>query len=255
MTNTEFVKKLIDIALNYKTVYMWGVWGSPVTESIITRKITEYPDWYTSTRQKLFRSLIGKGYFAFDCVCLIKGVLWGWSGNPSKIYGGAGYEVNGVPDVTANGMFSKCSNRSSNFSNVEVGEAVWTDGHIGVYIGNGKAIECTPKWDNGVQITAVGNIGTISGFNTRKWTQHGKLPYINYTVKQPVEVIKEDKPVADTNNTTYEPSSWAKADAEWATSVKLILGDKEGKVKWKEPISKEEIASLFHRFAKMIGKA
>ncbi|MBE6708864.1 MAG: LysM peptidoglycan-binding domain-containing protein [Ruminococcaceae bacterium] len=54
-------------------------------------------------------------------------------------------------------------------------------GHIGIYIGNGLAVECTPKWDNDVQITAVGGIGTVAGYNTRNWTAHGKLRYVSYT--------------------------------------------------------------------------
>ncbi len=53
-------------------------------------------------------------------------------------------------------------------------------GHIGVYIGNGLAVECTPIWKDGVQITAVGNIGRKAGYNTRTWTNHGKLKFIDY---------------------------------------------------------------------------
>ena len=32
--------------------------------------------------------------YGFDCVNLIKGVLWGWSGDASKTYGGAAYKSN-----------------------------------------------------------------------------------------------------------------------------------------------------------------
>ena len=35
--------------------------------------------------------------------------------------------------------------------------------------------------ENKVQITAVGNIGSKAGYNTRRWTKHGKLPYVDYT--------------------------------------------------------------------------
>ena len=35
--------------------------------------------------------------YGFDCVCLIKGVLWGWSGNAAKPYGGAAYASNAFP--------------------------------------------------------------------------------------------------------------------------------------------------------------
>jgi len=118
--------------------------------------------------------------YGFDCVCLIKGVLWGWNGNASKTYGGAGYAVNGVPDIGADTMITKCSGVSTDFSKIVPGEAVWLKGHIGVYIGGGKVIECTPAFKNCVQVTACLNIGAISGMNGRKWTKHGKLPYITY---------------------------------------------------------------------------
>ena len=116
--------------------------------------------------------------FGFDCVNLIKGILWGWNGDKNKNYGGAKYKVNGVPDTSADGMIRLCNNVSTDFSNIQPGEAVWTNGHIGVYIGDGLAVECTPAWKNCVQITACNN--PKSGYNTRKWKKHGKLPYIQY---------------------------------------------------------------------------
>jgi hypothetical protein len=39
-----------------------------------------------------------------------------------------------------------------------------------------------------VQITAVGNIGTKSGYKSRKWTKHGKLPYIEYAMTEDDEI-------------------------------------------------------------------
>ena len=33
--------------------------------------------------------------------------------------------------------------------------------------------------------TAVGNIGNKAGYNSRKWTKHGKLPYITYVQPEP----------------------------------------------------------------------
>ena len=97
-------------------------------------------------------------------------------------------------------MIRECSDISTDFSKIEVGEAVWSSGHIGVYIGNGLAIECTPKWKNCVQITACNC--KKSGYNTRTWTKHGKLPYIDYTVK----------PTTTTKPTTTAKPSTTKMD-------------------------------------------
>ena len=179
MINKEFVSKLQNIVDNYKTVYMLGCYGMPVTEKLIVSKSKQLPSWYTSQKQAELRKLIGKGYYGFDCVNLIKGLFWGFPD--------AKYNTNGVPDINADNMISKCSELSTDFSNIEVGEAVWLSGHIGVYIGGSKVIECTPKWSNKVQITVCLNIGTVGGLNGRRWSKHGKLPYVDYlgmTVKE-----------------------------------------------------------------------
>ena len=177
MTNKEFVKKLIDIAKNYKTLYVMGCFGAPLNLSNKARYCSNHSYNKDATRQKMISSA-SEDTFGFDCVNLIKGVLWGWNGDKSKTYGGAQYSVNGVPDVSADGMIAKCLDISTDFSNLEIGEAVWCKGHIGVYIGDGLAVECTPSWENCVQITACNC--TKSGYNRRNWVKHGKLPYITY---------------------------------------------------------------------------
>lgn len=120
--------------------------------------------------------------FGFDCSGLIKGVLWGWNAS-NGTHGGAKYASNGVPDLSADAMIARCSGVSMNFSNIQVGEAVWMKGHIGVYIGGGRVVESTPSWKNCVQITAL---------SARKWVKHGKLPYVNYSSDKAVnELAKE----------------------------------------------------------------
>ena len=164
MRASELVKNHIEVAKNYKTVYMWGCFGSPVTDGIITEKAKQYPDWYDAAKQARFRGLIGKGYFGFDCVNLTKGILWGWNGNKNAYHGGARYAGNAVPDVSADGMIAKCKDVSaSGWDKLVPGEGLWMPGHWGMYIGDGLAVECTPIWDNGVQITCVGNIGIKGG--------------------------------------------------------------------------------------------
>lgn len=181
MTALELVQKHLDVAKNYKTVYMWGVFGAPVTEAIISEKAKQYPSWYTASKIAELRKLIGKGYFGFDCVNLTKGILWGWNGNRNAYYGGAAYAKKGtIPDVSADGAIALCKDVSTDFAKLTVGEALWMRGHWGIYVGDGLAVECTPIWKNGVQITAVGNIGAKSGYKTRTWTKHGKMPWVDY---------------------------------------------------------------------------
>ena len=230
MTNIELKNKLLDIAKNYKTIYGMGTWGWIVTQSAIDRKVKE-SSWWTSSKVKTISKVIDKGYFMFDCVGLIKGILWGWNGNSKAIYGGAGYKINKVPDVNTEGMLAKCKNISTNFSNIEVGEYLWMNGHCGVYIGDGLAVECTPKWDNKVQITAVGNIGSKKGYNSRKWTKHGKLPYITY-VKEEEKVeqytIIVDKIPVYTNSTNAKKNK--NSVGTWSKGTYYVFNEAYGMI-------------------------
>lgn len=192
MTNIELVNKHLDVAKNYKTIYGWGCFGFPVTEAILQEKKKQYPDWYTDQKMAMYRKLIGQGYFMFDCVNLTKGIIWGWNGNKNAVYGGARYGVNGCPDYSADGMIKICRDVSANgWSDMVVGEALWMPGHWGLYVGDGLAVECTPAWNNGVQITAVGNIGQKAGYNTRTWKKHGKIPFVDYIDSDKKDPAKE----------------------------------------------------------------
>lgn len=182
MKSTDFIAKLKDIATNYKTLYVMGCFGAPMTAANKKRYTNNHTYNKQTARTKMINAATADTY-GFDCVCLIKGVLWGWSGDANKVYGGAGYAVNGVPDIGADTMITKCSDVSTDFSNIVPGEAVWMSGHIGVYIGDGLAVECTPKWANKVQITACNC--SKAGYNRRNWTKHGKLPYIEYVSEKP----------------------------------------------------------------------
>lgn len=196
MQNKEFVDKLKNVAINYNTIYANGMFGQPITQNIINQKAKQIPDWYTSKRKEELQSYIGKGYFGFDCICVIKGIMWGWSGNINDVNGGAKYASNGVADVNEYGTLNICTAVSENFNNMLVGEYLWTDGHCGIYIGNGLCVECTTRWENCVQITAVLNLGEQAGYNGRIWKKHGKLPYIEYSYVEDT-VVKPGTPNQD----------------------------------------------------------
>ena len=181
MTGSKLAEKVKDIALNYKTLYVLGCFGAPLNATNKARYTSNY-SYNAQASRKAMIMAASSDTFGFDCVCLIKGVLWGWCGDKNATYGGAKYASNGVPDIGADLMINKCSDVSRDFSKIEIGEAVWMSGHIGVYIGNGLAVECTPKWANKVQITACNCSKT--GYNRRDWTKHGKLPWIDYTAKE-----------------------------------------------------------------------
>ena len=184
MRVSSFVSILKKIATEHKTVYAWGMFGTPITKSTVAGKAKQYPYWYTENKiNSVFAPIYRSNslVWGFDCVGLVKGVLWGWNGDTSKVYGGAVYASNGVPDISADAMIGRCSNVSSNFDSIAIGEFLWMKGHCGVYIGNGQVVESTPQWVSGVQITNL---------SARNWLKHGKLPYIVYDDKAQAEGVK-----------------------------------------------------------------
>lgn len=196
MTATELAEKCRRLALDYKTLYILGCFGAPMNAQNRKRYTTNRS--YNQQPERAAKILAaGEDTFGFDCVCMIKGLLWGWRGDSARVYGGAQYAVNGVPDIGADTMFQKCTEISTDFSCLEVGEAVWRSGHIGIYIGDGLAVEATPMWADGVQITACNR--PKAGYPTRTWTKHGKLPYVRYGdcglswLRQMVELVTEGR--------------------------------------------------------------
>lgn len=187
MKSKVLVAKAVDIAKNYRTLYVMGCFGAPMTAANKKRYTKNHPYNTAANRVKMINAATADT-FGFDCVCLIKGILWGWSGDKARTYGGAAYptaaalKAGTCPDTSADGMIQKCQQVSTGgWASMVPGEAVWMSGHIGIYIGDGLAVECTPKWANKVQITAVGNIGKKAGYNTRTWTKHGKIPWVDYS--------------------------------------------------------------------------
>lgn len=200
-TGKELAAAAEAVARDHKTLYVLGCFGAPMNAKNKERYCKNQSYNRQTARTAKIKAATADT-FGFDCVCLIKGLLWGWDGDKSKTYGGASYASNNVPDIGADQMIKKCSGVSTDFSGIQIGEAVWQPGHIGVYIGNGLAAECTPKWADGVQITAVHNIGIKSGYNGRMWTKHGKLPYVTYETTPAVK--PSTKPTTGATSTNKE---------------------------------------------------
>ncbi len=178
-TGNDLAAAALAVARDHKTLYVLGGFGAPMN----SKNKARYSSNNTYNRQTTRTAKImaaTASTFGFDCCGLIKGLLWGWTGDTTKNYGGAAYESNDVPDKNANQMIKICEGVSSDFEAIVRGELLWIDGHVGIYIGDGLAVECTARWEDGVQVTAVHNIGAKDGYNGREWTKHGKLPYVTY---------------------------------------------------------------------------
>ena len=166
--NYEYVAKLINIKDNFKTYYAMGAFGAPANDKMKKRyKVPKAPE----------------GSFLFDCSGFTyKAIPWGWNGDPTKVYGGAIYKKPGFEKLETNNILSICSDVAEDFTKISAGEVLYMKGHVGVYIGGGKAIECTSAGTNNVQISEVLNItkGALGLPLQRKWLRYGKLPFILY---------------------------------------------------------------------------
>ena len=226
MKSKDFIK-MLQKALNSNTVYALGMWGQVINDSIITSTTRQYPSFYTSARVAQLNSLKGKNYFGFDCVCLVKSILWGWEGSTTKSNGGAKYGSNGVPDVNANTMITKCKNVSTDFSKIVPGALVWIKGHVGVYIGDGQCIECTTDWTSKVLQSTLKNNG-VKGQFERTWTKWGLLPYVDYS-DQAVTPSKPATPAPAPTPKPVTPKPTPTTSFKNGDKVKLNKGAKNTK--------------------------
>ena len=161
--NLDLVK-WVQMAYDNKWGYVWGSHGNVLTANELKRLEKTFGSHVTDKEEYIKSHWLGRR--TSDCVGLIKG--YGWYDETS---GTIKYGTNGMKDVTADGMFNAAVEKGLISTMPDIpGIAVWHQGHIGVYIGNGYVIHAANTYD-GVIKTPI----TSSG-----WTHWLKVPYINY---------------------------------------------------------------------------
>lgn len=165
----EYAKKAL--ALGNDSIYVYGTFGQELTEDLINQKAKQY--LYNLPRKSIYKNALnssGKEY-AFDCVGLIKAYIWGGHGN---------VKYNASQDKSANGMLS-ASKKSGKIATMPetVGLLVHMNGHIGIYVGDGYVIECTPNTKFATQNHKGGGVCKTK-LSDRKWTSWCECPYITY---------------------------------------------------------------------------
>ena len=161
--NLDLVK-WAQMAYDNKWGYVWGSHGNVLTANELKRLEKTFGSHVTDKEEYIKSHWLGRR--TSDCVGLIKG--YGWYDETS---GTIKYGTNGMKDVTADGMFNAAVEKGPISTMPDIpGIAVWHQGHIGVYIGNGYVIHAANTYD-GVIKTPI----TSSG-----WTHWLKVPYINY---------------------------------------------------------------------------
>ena len=151
--------------------YVYGTYGNVLTEELLQDRASMFGEQVTGFEDFIRQNWMGKR--TADCVGLIKGYGWYDSASGEIVVGS-----NSMADVTANGMFEAATVKGTIDTIPETpGLAVWQDGHIGIYIGNGEVIEAM-NTQRGVTRTQLAG---------REWTHWLQIPYINYAEKSSEE--------------------------------------------------------------------
>ena len=153
--------------------YVWGTYGHVLTRSYYEAKLAQYPEGVGNYADFILANWLGKR--TADCVGLVKGYCW-FDPEAQSI----GYAVNGMPDIATEQMIEWCDEKGSISTMPEIpGLLLWMDGHVGIYIGDGYAIEAMG--------TRYGVVKTqVAGRGWQKW---GKIPCIEY-----IEEAEETEP-------------------------------------------------------------
>jgi len=150
--------------------YWYGTHGHRCTEDLLQRKKKQYPNHYTNDRLATYRKHITAGDSCADCVGAIKYFYWSDGGAHGQKYGS-----NGMPDVSADGLFSFAKAQGCDWGTIDSiperpGIAVRYAGHVGYYMGKGIVRE----WRG----YKYGRVDTQ--LNGRKWTHWYELPFVDY---------------------------------------------------------------------------
>ena len=179
ITNLDLTEFLIECYESGRVVYWYGTYYNPCTTSLYNNKKAQFPAHYTSVRAAQYRKDIQENKICADCVGLVKGAVWSDCG--ARV---PKYASNDCPDKSSDGLFSYCKSKGMQNGKIssipEVpGLLLHKSGHVGVYIGNGYAIEAQ-GFDTDVRKTKV---------KGRGWTGWCKMPFIEYLAGAPTETV------------------------------------------------------------------
>jgi hypothetical protein len=179
------------------------------------QKKKQYPSQYVASD---FSKQYGKR--VHDCVGLIKGYLWT---NDGKL------TYNAEQDKDVSGMRANCYELGNIEDMPDIpGLLVFMQGHVGIYIGNGRVIE------------ARGHMyGVVETFlSHRGWQKYGKLKWIEY--------IEENKEMNGEEALEYLIEKGRITSEEyWRNALKIVRNQDYVFIKWANDLKElEKVKSL-----------
>ena len=96
------------------------------------------------------------------------------------------------------------------------------------------------------------NVVKTFGYGTQYQKYKAKVTTTPTTKPKEEEVVTyaDFKKFMDQYNTEKQneaAASWSKADRDWAVQKGLFKGDKDGKLMWEAPVTREQLAAILHR--------
>lgn len=163
--------------------YVWGTSGGVLTQSSYSSLLSQYPSEVGRYADFIEQNWLGGR--TSDCSGLIRGYFYLNPGTGEVEYGYNGYE-----GLSANAYYAAATERGSIGTIPEIpGLAVWHQGHIGIYIGDGQVIEAMSTQRGVVQ----------TGLAARGWTHWLKIPGLTY-----IEAAEEEteEPISEEGSVT-----------------------------------------------------
>jgi hypothetical protein len=180
--------------------YCLGTFGNTLNTALLSQKCAQGGGvgTYNTKHKSYLQGFIGKR--VSDCYGLVKGYLW-TEGNGEPAY-------NAAQDRNQEGAYNAAKEKGplSTIPNIP-GIVLWMKGHAGIYLGNGKFIECA-----GVPVGC--RQGTISNgvvTSGSKFTNWFKDTFIDYTQTQATtpNAVNVSLPKATVNvPATYQNGTW-----------------------------------------------
>jgi hypothetical protein len=163
-------------ALSEKWYYGWGAYGQKATSALVDSLVSQYPAMNTQWKSYMLKAVTA-GTKLCDCYGLVKGYLF-TDGTGTMKYSAA-YDIN---SATA---YSRAKEKGPLSTMPETpGLILHMDGHVGVYAGNGRFIECAGG-GVGMRAGRIENKKIASGSPFAHWFKDMNIDY-SAPVAQPV---------------------------------------------------------------------